>query len=85
MLVHTGRLGSLAAQTRASCAPPPPAPTCESGAQRAQLAASSEAGIRDPGSPATPSLVSVTFLVLDDSDTPGPNWQTSCVHDINAA
>lgn len=85
MLVHTGRQGSQAAQTRASCAPPPQAATCESGAQRAQLAAGSEAGIRDPGSPATPSLVSVTSLVLDDSDTPGPNWQTSCVHDINAA
>lgn len=85
MLVHTGRQGSQAAQARASCGPPPQASTRESGAQRAQLAASSEAGIRDPGSTATPSLVSVTFLVLDDSDTPGPNWQTSCVHDINAA
>lgn len=85
MLVHTGRQGRQAGQAKASCASPPQASTRESGAQRAQLAASSEAGIRDPGSTATPRLVSVTFLVLDDSDTPGPNWQTSCVHDINAA
>lgn len=81
MLVHTGRQGSQAAQA----VPSPQTSTCESGAQRAQLAASSEAGIRDPGSPATPSLVSVTFLVLDDSDTPAPNWRPSCLHDINAA
>lgn len=83
MLAYTRRQGSQA--PRLGLAVPPPAATCESGAQRAQLAAGSEAGIRDPGSPATPSLVSVTSLVLDDSDTPGPNWQTSCVHDINAA
>lgn len=81
MLVHTGRQGSQGCPRLGLAVPP----SVHTRAWSTAGPAGCEQRGWDPGSGVSCDLVSVTFLVLDDSDTPGPNWQTSCVHDINAA